>query len=331
MVFIDHSDQTPEWKLIPSDWVLVGCPREMSYWPAPLQCHKATAGWDSPLIALGWQCSVWSPELLAVLCFVHRKTKPFTQLGKRSLPRLVANMLQSSSAVLISASALVWAKHTWAYGSSLVFLSHPELQASCFHFWSLYRPIALLCVCVCSPSSPAWHWAAQAQRGRGGSSEKSPQPHWCQKSHLSPTDVSSQRGRRIAKQWLWCECCAQHWCFVFFTTLGACGSWGYHTYHNPAAAMEQLQGFARGRTACSLSFWGFSYKRLMRCGSYMHLVSHFARAITSAITWPSLWSFTWATHFSSSTFGGKKGKGRQDALLWACISLNFCCTTFAPD
>lgn len=88
-------DQSESWcHLIES---LVGGPWEMRWWPVPLQCHKATArsvsaapGWDA---APGWQCSVCSPELLAVLCFVQRKAKPFTQPGKRSLPRLVANML----------------------------------------------------------------------------------------------------------------------------------------------------------------------------------------------------------------------------------------------
>lgn len=88
---------------------------------------------------------VQSPELLAVLCFVQRKTKPFTQPRKRSLPRLAANMLQSSSATLIPALALVWANHTQTHWFSLIFLFHPKLQASCFHFWSLYRPTALFC------------------------------------------------------------------------------------------------------------------------------------------------------------------------------------------
>lgn len=123
------------------------------------------------------QCSVWNPELLAVVCFMQKKTKPFTEPGKRSLPRLVANRLQSSSAVLISALALVWAKHTWAHGFSLIFLSHPQLQTSCFHFWSLYRLTALFCVCRQTDKAPLvllgmeYPWL---QWGRGGCSEKPP-------------------------------------------------------------------------------------------------------------------------------------------------------------
>lgn len=117
--------------------------------PGALQSHRARV----QHAVMPWGvCTRWvqSPELLPVLCFVQRKTKPFTQPGKRNLPRLVTNTLQSSSAALICKAHMGtrippdFPVPSWAPGFILSLLVTSQK--------------ALFCVCS---SSPAWHGAAQ--------------------------------------------------------------------------------------------------------------------------------------------------------------------------
>lgn len=151
MVCIDHSDQRPEWKLLPAD----GVP---GWWPWKWSDGSTSAAAPARCDALGCVDTLGAqPRAPACPLPCAEENKPFTQPGKRNLPRLVTNtpVLLCSTYLCFSISG---AKHTWAYGYSLIFLCHPELLASCFPFWSLYRPTALSCVCS---SSPAQHGAAQ--------------------------------------------------------------------------------------------------------------------------------------------------------------------------
>lgn len=108
---------------------------------------------------------------------------------------------------------------------------------------------------------PRLHW------GRGGSSQKPPQPHWC------PLPEGQEMSKAVTVMWMLSS--APMVC-VFHNTW----SWWHLRLPHlswPSCCNGGTLGFCQGKNSL-LSFLGLSYKRLMRCWSFMHLVAHFARA-----------------------------------------------------
>ena len=168
--------------------------------------------------------------------------------NSESLPKQVANVLQSCSGELISALTLIWAKYTCPHGSSLIFFC-PILSCRLDAFISGHFEVQLY-FCVSGDKSLQSHlaWSSSLVYSEGEVA--------AQKSQLSPTALSTQWGRTWASQWTWWERCAQHWWFTSFTVVGAGGNWSYNTCHVPATVTEELKYFAKGRKACFLGCWG---------------------------------------------------------------------------
>lgn len=181
----------------------------------------------------------------------------------KSLSKLFANVFQSFSALLTSALTLVWAKHKCPW--ILLHFFCPILSPALI--LSLLNTLQSNCTFQClemSPCSPAWHdqlaWASERKRWLLGKVILAPMMSvhsGAELEQVSECDVSavpSTGGSHLSP------------------ILGAGGNWDYDACHDPAARMEELKYFAKGRKACFLGCWFvcvfFILKGKWRCWSY---------------------------------------------------------------